>query len=71
MFTQKTCATKRSRSIGLVLLGSSFAIQMVPPILHMWAKVIGVSDGAAMAVIVVIYAVLLGIVMLKGRASKS
>jgi hypothetical protein len=71
MFLQKTCPTKRNRSIALVLLGSSFAIQMVPPILHMWARVTGVSAETAMGAIVVIYAVLLGIVMLKGRSNRS
>ncbi|MBC7683854.1 MAG: hypothetical protein H7176_01335 [Bdellovibrionales bacterium] len=71
MFALKTCSTTRHRSIALVLLGSSFAIQMVPPVLHGWSRVTGVSDDMVMAAIVAVYLCLLGIVMLKGRSGKS
>ena len=70
MFEFKGRLTKRNRSIALVLLGSSFAIQMVPQILHSWAKIIGVNDEVAMAVISIIYLLLFAFVIIKGRQTK-
>ena len=70
MFVIKACSKKRNRGVALVLLGSSFAIQMTPPMLRAWASVFEVSDGAAMAAISLIYFVLLVVVMVKGRNAK-
>jgi hypothetical protein len=67
MFVLKACEIKRRRGIGLALIGASFAIQMVPPILHAWARVLGVGEGQAMAGIAIVYLALLAFVLRKGR----
>jgi hypothetical protein len=67
----KKCSTKRNRNIALVLLGASFAIQMVPPVMHHWSEATGASDEVVMAVMIVVYLALLAFALYKGRDSKS
>lgn len=71
MFSLKTRDIKRNRGIGMVMLGASFAIQMVPPILQTWARVLGLGVGMTMAAIVVIYLVLLAVVLSQRRSEKN
>ena len=69
MLTGKNWPASRTRTaaLALVLLGSSFAILVVPPILHIWARVLGVSNESAMGAISVVYLLLATIVFLKLR----
>jgi hypothetical protein len=71
MLPLKDRTARRNRGIGLVFVGSSFAIQMIPPILHIWARILGVSDERAMAIISAVYLVLLAVVMVTARPDKS
>jgi hypothetical protein len=71
MLLLKGGSAKRNRGIGLVIVGSSFAIQMIPPILRIWARILGVSDESAMAIISAVYLVLIAVVMVTARQDKS
>ncbi len=72
MFARKICSTKRNRRLVLALglLGSSFAILTVPPTLHVWARVLGVTDDVAMIAISIIYLPLVVAMLFKLRRAK-
>jgi ABC-type multidrug transport system fused ATPase/permease subunit len=71
MLVIKRRRNKRQLGIALVLLGVSFAIQMVPPILHRWANMIGASDDVWMEVIWAVYLLLLAIALVRGQPAGS
>jgi hypothetical protein len=57
------CTSPRQRGVALVLVGSSFAIQMVPPVLQRWAQVMHTSETVAMAVIAGVYLAITAVAM--------
>ena len=69
MFAFKACASRRNPNVGLALIGSSFAIQMV--FLRTWARVLGVSEEVALAGIAAVYLVLVAFVLSRGRRDRS
>lgn len=61
----KNCQPRRNRAVALVLVGASYAIQVVPPVLNGWAGVFGTSSSAALAALSLMYAAILAAVFFK------